>query len=222
MIEATDVAMKTEQIADGVIVRLAGEIDLRHTPSLQAELAEIQRFDPPRLIIDFAAVTMIDSSVVATLVGALRLARRGAGILILCGLSERLHAVFELTRLDKGAFTIVDDTDEAIALANRRKFGRFRKHGLECDLGQVLDLAAGGVRIMSRRRLKRRVRVRLWNDLGEIAAEADVCWTKRHGFRRHEVGLRFVNLGTEQARTLSLFIDTACETSSRFRPGAAA
>ncbi len=220
MIEATDVLLRTETIADGVIVRLAGEIDLRHSPSLQVELNEIQRFDPPRLIIDFTDVTLIDSSVVATLIGALQLARRGAGLLILCGLSDRLRGVFQLTRLDQGTFTIVDDTDDAIDLANRRKFGRFGRPALECDLGKVLDLAAGGVRIICRRRLSRRVRVRLWSDLGEIATEAEVCWTKRRGFRKHEVGLRFVRLGTEQARTLARFVEAACEESGRFRPGA--
>ncbi len=213
-----EIEVSTEEIADGVIVRPVGVIDLRHAPSLQAGIAEAQRNSPARLIIDLSGVTEMDSAVVAILVEAMQVARRGAGILVLCGLQDRVRSLFEITRLDDSVFTIVETTDEAIALPNRRKFKRFAPACPDCDLGTVLDISAGGARLRSTTKLKGTVRLRLRTDQAELDLEADVVWTRRVARRQHEAGLRFVNLDTPSAKTLALMVGAAREEAASLRP----
>lgn len=117
---ADEIEVVIEEIADGFIVRPVGHIDLRCGALFRAQIGEVQRRNPARLVIDFTEVSYIDTSAVATLVEAMQVARQGSGILVLCGLREPVRSVFEIVRLDNAVFTIVETTDQAIALPNRR------------------------------------------------------------------------------------------------------
>ena len=83
MFETLDVECRTETIDDGVVVHLAGDIDLTRSASLGVELSRVQRENPDRLVIDLSDVGTIDSSVVATIVETLRATRRRGGLLVL-------------------------------------------------------------------------------------------------------------------------------------------
>lgn len=220
MLETEDTLLVPEPIADGLIIRLAGEIDLRRAPELRARLLDVQRSHPPRLIIDFSAVDLIDSSVVAVLIESLQTSRRGAGIMILCGMRPRVRGVFEITRLHASPFTVVETTDDAIALANRRKFGRYRPGSVRCDRGKILDVSAAGLRLESRRKLRGIVTLKLYDETDHLDLRAEVSWTKRLGFRRHEVGLHFADVRTEQAKKLARLVEAARDYSARRRPAA--
>ena len=98
---------------DAVVASPVGEIDLARSPSLRNHLAEIFAKKPARLIIDLAQVPYMDSSGVATLVEALQLSRSNDCTLILAGMQDRVHSVFEIARLDT-VFTIVADAATAI------------------------------------------------------------------------------------------------------------
>ena len=129
-------------------------------------------------------------------------------MLVLCGLQERVQSLFEVARLTNGVFTIVETSDQAIALPNRREFARFSPRGLNCDLGQLLDISVGGVRLLSKRKRKGTVNLRLWNDETGLVLEAEVVWSRRIRSRQHEVGLQFVNLHTEATKKLAAIVAT--------------
>jgi anti-sigma B factor antagonist len=105
-----DVKITSE--AGVTLVQPAGEIDLQHSPTLRTTLLSLAERKPPRVIVDLAAVTYVDSSGVGTLVEFKRRLERGGGRVILAGLQPRVRSVFEITKLDQ-FFTIVANLDEA-------------------------------------------------------------------------------------------------------------
>ncbi len=74
---------------------------------------------------------------------------------------------------------------------------------LACTRGKVLDLSAGGLRLLSRRKLKGIVGIALWDVNGGLKLYAEVVWSRRLGFRRHEIGMRFVDVTPELAADLT-------------------
>ncbi len=112
MSKAEELDIQTENIADGVILRPTGEIDLSCAAMLRARLSKVQESKPLRFIIDLAAVPYMDSSGVATLVEAMQIARRNGSKLVLSGLQVKVRSIFEIARLDM-IFTIVDSVEEA-------------------------------------------------------------------------------------------------------------
>ena len=97
----------------GVLVSLAGEIDLRSSPTLRTELLQIGERKAARVIISLEGVNYVDSSGVGTLVEFKRRSERGGGgRVVLVGLQPRVRSVFEITKLDQ-FFTIATSLDEA-------------------------------------------------------------------------------------------------------------
>ena len=94
------------------VVVLSGEVDLNHSPSLHAALAEIAGERPKRLMLDLNQVPYMDSSGLGTLVEVFRRVSSYKGKMVLFGLSSRVRSVFEITNLDK-FFTICDTEDQA-------------------------------------------------------------------------------------------------------------
>jgi len=86
---------------------VTGEVHMENSPRLREALIQVCQEGPGRVVVDLAGVTYIESSGIATLVEALQRARQAGGQLLLRGLSERIKAVFRLSRLDK-VFSIVD------------------------------------------------------------------------------------------------------------------
>jgi hypothetical protein len=75
--------------------------------------------------------------------------------------------------------------------SNRRQFGRRKQELLACNLGEVLDISRGGIRILCRRPIEGAQRVELRSLHGELALPARVVWVTRRGRGRHEIGLAF-------------------------------
>lgn len=73
----------------------------------------------------------------------------------------------------------------------RRRFGRLPQEVLTSNIGVVLDLSAGGMRVLARRLPAQRVAITLrgYSLPGPLIAEAQ--WSRRIGMFRHEIGLRF-------------------------------
>src|SRR5262249_34841300 len=57
---------------DERILEVAGEIDVATSPALRSELSDLLGDAPPRVTLDFAQVSFIDSSGLGVLVGALK------------------------------------------------------------------------------------------------------------------------------------------------------
>ncbi|MHC5001540.1 MAG: PilZ domain-containing protein [Planctomycetota bacterium] len=86
---------------------------------------------------------------------------------------------------------------------DRRRTGRVCPELLDCNLGRVADVSPGGIRVQRGRPLRgnRRVLLRREGDEG-LLLFATVRWSRRIGFRRHEVGLAFVEPHGDDAAIL--------------------
>lgn len=85
---------------DGTLASLSGPVDIDSSPAVRDQLlAAVQAASPSLVSIDLSAVTHLDSSGVATLIEALRVARSCKTELRLLGLQGRLLRLFELTGL---------------------------------------------------------------------------------------------------------------------------
>jgi anti-sigma B factor antagonist len=83
----------------GALVYLSGRVDIDSSPSLRDQLLALLRGHITMVRIDLTAVTSIDSSAVATLAEALKIARAGKTELRLQGLHDELLRIFEFTGL---------------------------------------------------------------------------------------------------------------------------
>jgi anti-sigma B factor antagonist len=96
-----------------VVVALAGEIDLQHSPNVRRQLMELM-FERRDVLVDLARVAYIDSSGIASLVEAYQMARKNATRFVLVSVSQPVLRVLQLARLDK-VFTLADTVDAALA-----------------------------------------------------------------------------------------------------------
>lgn len=99
----------------GTIVTPHGDVDMTASPALKVELRKATSASPPpaRLIIDLSNVMYMDSSGLATLVEALQTSRKNKHKLIVCSLTPRVRAIFDIAKLAM-VFTIVPTLDEAL------------------------------------------------------------------------------------------------------------
>lgn len=82
----------------GALVSLKGRIDIDSSPAVRDQLIALLRAPHPKTVsVDLSGVTHIDSSGVATLIEALKIARNCRTELRLQGLQDRLHRLFEAT-----------------------------------------------------------------------------------------------------------------------------
>jgi anti-anti-sigma factor len=83
---------------DGALACLSGRIDIDSSPAVRGRLLALLQPPKPKMVsIDLSEVTHIDSSGVATLIEALRIARSCETELRLQGLQGRLLRLFEST-----------------------------------------------------------------------------------------------------------------------------
>jgi len=84
--------------SDGALVSLKGRVDIDSSPAVRDQLMALLHAPHPRTVsIDLSGVTHIDSSGVATLIEALRIARNCKTELRLQGLHDRLQRLFQAT-----------------------------------------------------------------------------------------------------------------------------
>jgi anti-sigma B factor antagonist len=92
-------------------VRVAGEIDLRHSPKFHQELIELCAEKPRRMLLNMSQVDYIDSSGIGTLVEIFRRLNSQDGELMLVAPSKRVRDVLDITRLLE-FFRILDSEDD--------------------------------------------------------------------------------------------------------------
>ncbi len=97
------------------VLPLEGEIDLHVSPNIAASLQTMIEKKPPKLIVDLARVTYIDSSGLAALIEGMQNVQEYGGKFALAGLQEPVRTIFEIARLDQ-VFRIFPN-DAALASA---------------------------------------------------------------------------------------------------------
>jgi len=103
-----------QEKANGVVIFiLEGEININTSPELRKAADTLIKSNEKKVLMDFSAVTYIDSSGLATLIEILQRLKRNGGILRLSNLSEKVKNVFEVTKLYK-LFEIFESKEEAL------------------------------------------------------------------------------------------------------------
>lgn len=88
------------QAGGGMVVRVAGDVDMASSPALREAILDLLRDQSgTRVVLNMAGVDYIDSSGVASLVEGLQQARRSRGKLKLACLNDGPRDVLQLTRL---------------------------------------------------------------------------------------------------------------------------
>lgn len=90
-------------------------------------------------------------------------------------------------------------------VANKRRHGRIKCQGVRCNMGDVLDISASGMRV--RTRIKPPTSERVFaiqiEGVGEpIVVGARCVWVKRVGWFTREVGLVFEAISSESVQGL--------------------
>jgi PAS domain S-box-containing protein len=85
----------------------------------------------------------------------------------------------------------------------RRTHGRLALESVSSNLGEVLDLSLGGMRVQVARPPESPTKVVLSDPEEEIELNGKVAWSKRRGFGKHEIGIEFTDVAPEQATRLS-------------------
>ena len=87
--------------------------------------------------------------------------------------------------------------------SGRRLPGRLPQEGLHCNLGPVLDLSAGGMRVLAKRPHHGELTVCVDGFDMSLRLQANIVWCERHGLRCYEMGLKFLYVAEEMGRVLS-------------------
>ncbi len=106
------------------------------------------------------------------------------------------------------------DADRATQRASDRSYAdpegrsavRVNVRQLKCNLGRVLDLSSGGVRLLSRRKLRGWHVIRLFDRDDDVHIDVEVRWSRRLGLWKHEIGLRFLNVTSDIAVQLTTLV----------------
>ncbi len=82
-------------------VAIHGRITIENSGEMRTALANALRAKPASLSVDLSGVSYIDTSGLATLVEAARIARKQGTRLILSGIHDQPRYLFEITHLDR-------------------------------------------------------------------------------------------------------------------------
>lgn len=95
------------------VVRLEGRIDITSAANVKQLFASAVADGSPRLVVDLADVTFIDSSGLSALVSGLRSARQAGGDLRIAAAGRQPTTLFSLTSLDK-VFRLYPTVEDAV------------------------------------------------------------------------------------------------------------
>ncbi len=85
----------------------------------------------------------------------------------------------------------------------RRIPGRLSQESLQSDLGPVLDMSSGGMRVLCRRPYQGEFRIEVQGYDVVLSLQARVAWVQKLGFRRFEIGFAFLDIDEDVALMLT-------------------
>ena len=96
---SSNLEISVDQVGDDVMIRLSGRIDVDSSPDLRDRLRTVLSTEarPLTIVVDLAGVSYIETSGIATLIEALRIARHEQINFRLHGLSGAALRLFEVT-----------------------------------------------------------------------------------------------------------------------------
>jgi anti-sigma B factor antagonist len=107
--------VSSKTLDDGTkVVTLAGEFDLANVAAVRLRLNDLLAGDRGNLVVDMSGVSLVDSTMLSTLVSAARRAKRGDRGLVLVQPSRNVWRAFTITGLDR-VFVACGDMRSALA-----------------------------------------------------------------------------------------------------------
>lgn len=82
-------------------VAIEGRVTIDNSPDMRGRLADALKLKPAELVVDLSRVTYIDTSGLATLVEAARIAHQQGTRLVLTGIQGQIRYLFEVSHLDQ-------------------------------------------------------------------------------------------------------------------------
>jgi anti-anti-sigma factor len=119
MSEAHRLTIETAQRNGTYAVAVAGELDLAVTPALEQALAEAERSEAKRILLDIDGLEFIDSTGMQAIVHAARRSLNGADRLRLTRGRGHVAAMFQLTALDQTLPFVDGPVDTPIVASGR-------------------------------------------------------------------------------------------------------
>lgn len=111
-------SFKIEQQGNYSLIQvLEDKLDAQIAPTLKSELVVVTGNGEKNIILDLSSCRYCDSSGLSTLLVANRLCKNASGKFVLCGLSEAVSQLIEISQLDT-VLTIVGSTADAIKVIN--------------------------------------------------------------------------------------------------------
>ena len=110
--------------------------------------------------------------------------------------------------------------------SSRRKFGRVLCQDVKCSLGEILDLSAKGMRVITRHKMPEvgtEIATTIETLNGPLHVVVNIAWSKKSGWFAHEVGFVFGNMDAKTRDALTLLGRAAAHNESMrdFRDGLA-
>lgn len=105
----------TSESGGTTIIAVEGEIDITSSPDLHKTFEKLVKQNVTKFIVDLKLTSYMDSSGLATLVFLFQTLKDKQGKVVLANIpSDKVRAIFEITRLDK-LFEIYNSREEALA-----------------------------------------------------------------------------------------------------------
>lgn len=102
--------------SDAVVIVVGGELDHEHSPRMRAHIDAAIRAGRRHLVLDFSEVSVIDSTGIGVLVGAVaKLKEIDGGSLAVACVSANVKRIFQLTGLDS-MIPLHSSRDEALSV----------------------------------------------------------------------------------------------------------
>lgn len=114
--DTVNIAVEQMESVGAVVVSPEGDIDMSRSPELRTALRRVLDQNPGHLVVDLSGVSYMDSSGLATLVEAMRTSKAASGRMVLCGLSKKVKAIFEIAKLHQ-FFEIAEDRGDALPVS---------------------------------------------------------------------------------------------------------
>jgi anti-sigma B factor antagonist len=108
------VEVRVRHLTALAVLDLGGDITSQAQQDLGAAYDKAMEIDPSAVLLNFSAVSYINSTGIALLVGLLARARSEHRRMLACGLTPHYTEIFEVTRL-ADFMDLFDDEDSAIA-----------------------------------------------------------------------------------------------------------
>lgn len=106
--------IETRHEQDAIVVSPSGDIGYTEATQFRDSLRRAHDERAPRIVVDLSRVDFMTTPGLASLVEALQTAKKRGSKLVLCSLTPKVRAVFEIARLHT-VFMIVDSPEAALS-----------------------------------------------------------------------------------------------------------